>query len=113
MNNQVWSLVGVLGLLGGPMTATAKTIIAFEFVGQVTHVEFELDGQFAAGDIFSGIYRFDSELHDLFPEPERGFYEPLGFGHVTVESGRPDVANYLALIRDGHGDISVGTKPFP
>ena len=38
MKNQICSLVGVLGLLGGPMTAAAKTIIAFEFVGEVTFI---------------------------------------------------------------------------
>ena len=111
MKNQICSLVGVLGLLGGPMTAAAKTIIAFEFVGQVTSVSGAyspaIEDQFGDG-IFSGIFRFDAELQDQDPFSDHdGEYGPLGFGHVTFKPERPDVPNYLAVLRNRHGNIYV------
>jgi hypothetical protein len=112
MKNQICSLVGVLGLLGGPMTAAAKTIIAFEFVGEVTSISGAIspaiEDQFAGDGIFSGIFRFDAELQDqVFPGDDLGEYGPLGFGHVTFKPARPDVPNYLAVLRNGHGRIGV------
>ena len=77
--------------------------ITFEFVGQVVgEVPFELGGQFAAGDIFTGRYRFSSELNDQNPiGSDQGEYAPW-VGHLTVESRRlPEVPNYLARMFDG------------
>ena len=102
--------ISMFALLAVSGVAHGRTIIAFEFVAEVVRVGDGLAGQqFPIGGTFSGIFRFDAELQDQDPFGDHfGEYEPLGPGHVTVESGQvPDAPNYLALFSGSRGRISV------
>jgi hypothetical protein len=75
--------------------------IAFEFRGRVNSVSPELVGQFSTGNIFEGVFGFNSSLEDQIVEQSwRGLYEPLGFGHVNVGPSGTD-SDYAALILGG------------
>ena len=105
-----WLAISMFALLAVSGVAHGRTIIAFEFVAEVVRVGDGLAGQqFPIGGVFSGIFRFDAELQDQDPFGDHfGEYEPLGPGHVTVESGQvPEVPNYLALFSGSRGRISV------
>src|SRR5687768_10096039 len=99
----MFALLAVSGVAHG-------TMIAVEFVGYVDHITGDEQNALAITPraIFSGIVRFNSELQDQNPiQDDVGEYAPLSPGHVTVEWGRPDVPNYLALFSGSRGHIDV------
>ena len=93
--------VSMFALLTVSGVAHSTTIVTFEFVGEIEHVTDPLVGSLP-GSIFTGVFRYDSELPDDDPvDPKFGEYEPLENGHATVESEQPGVPNYLILTSDG------------
>src|SRR5688572_18891922 len=90
----MFALLAVSGVAQG-------TSIAFEFLGSVNFIPPELAAQFPLNGIFTGVFGFNSELQDRNSRSDIGVYEPLGFGHLTVESGRLGVPDYFALITGG------------
>jgi hypothetical protein len=92
-------VISIFALLAVSGVAHGTTIATFEFVGSLEDASFPLD---LPGSNFTGVFRYDLELNDQVPDsPSLGEYEPLGHGHVTVESERPGVADYLILTSSG------------